>query len=330
MGVPTGLPDGTYVVAWRVLSGDSHPIRGAYAFSVGEPTEDGQGLIERVLDREAESESVDAALAVTRFVGLALILLCVGGVGFLTLAADPAGAPRLVALDRTRRGRNPARARLGCLDRADGREGGRARVVRRVQLVALPGDPGDGLRPCVGRPRTSGGRASHSRRGGLEARARSLDPAPCSRRLHRGNAGTVRPRTCRRAARDAGGRSPCDRGRRLGGRPGVPRTRSRRSRQRALVARGTRRSAVLVARARLRDRARRDRDRRRAQPARLLAGVVGDDLRAIVAREGRPARPARRPGSFQQQGVGAAPAVGGRRSADAAALRTLRRRRARR
>ena len=89
VGVPTGLPDGTYVVAWRVLSGDSHPIRGTYAFSVGEPTEDGQGLIESVLDREAESESVDAALAVTRFVGLALILLCVGGVGFLTLAADP-------------------------------------------------------------------------------------------------------------------------------------------------------------------------------------------------------------------------------------------------
>ena len=89
VGMSTGLPDGTYVVAWRVLSGDSQPIRGTYAFSVGEPTEDGQGLIESVLDREAGSESVDAALAVTRFVGLALILLCVGGVGFLTLAADP-------------------------------------------------------------------------------------------------------------------------------------------------------------------------------------------------------------------------------------------------
>ena len=89
VGVPPGLADGTYVVAWRVLSGDSHPIRGAYAFSVGEPTEAGESLIERVLDREAESESVDVALAVTRFVGLALILLCVGGVALVALAADP-------------------------------------------------------------------------------------------------------------------------------------------------------------------------------------------------------------------------------------------------
>jgi copper transport protein len=29
------LPDGTYVVAWRVISADSHPVHGAFVFSVG-------------------------------------------------------------------------------------------------------------------------------------------------------------------------------------------------------------------------------------------------------------------------------------------------------
>jgi len=33
--LPAHLADGTYVVAWRVISADSHPVHGAYVFSVG-------------------------------------------------------------------------------------------------------------------------------------------------------------------------------------------------------------------------------------------------------------------------------------------------------
>lgn len=33
--LPPDLADGTYVVAWRVISADSHPVHGAYVFSVG-------------------------------------------------------------------------------------------------------------------------------------------------------------------------------------------------------------------------------------------------------------------------------------------------------
>lgn len=33
------LPDGTYTVAWRVVSADSHPISGAFTFSIGAPSE---------------------------------------------------------------------------------------------------------------------------------------------------------------------------------------------------------------------------------------------------------------------------------------------------
>jgi copper transport protein len=35
ISLASDLPDGTYVVAWRVISADSHPVHGAYVFSVG-------------------------------------------------------------------------------------------------------------------------------------------------------------------------------------------------------------------------------------------------------------------------------------------------------
>ena len=88
VALPQSLPHDTYTVAWRVLSADSHPIRGAFVFSVGEPVGDGRGVADRVLDAEAGSASVDWALALTRFVGLALILLCVGGAAVLAFVID--------------------------------------------------------------------------------------------------------------------------------------------------------------------------------------------------------------------------------------------------
>ncbi|MES4902390.1 MULTISPECIES: copper resistance protein CopC [unclassified Streptomyces] len=33
-----GLPDGTYTVAWKVVSEDSHPVAGAFTFSIGAPS----------------------------------------------------------------------------------------------------------------------------------------------------------------------------------------------------------------------------------------------------------------------------------------------------
>jgi copper transport protein len=89
VGLPAGLPAGTYTVAWRVLSADSHPIHGAFVFSVGRPSGDAAGVIEEVLDADAGSAAVDRSLTIVRFVGLALILLCVGGAAVLTLVVEP-------------------------------------------------------------------------------------------------------------------------------------------------------------------------------------------------------------------------------------------------
>lgn len=33
----SGLPDGTYTVTYQVVSADSHPVAGAYTFSIGSP-----------------------------------------------------------------------------------------------------------------------------------------------------------------------------------------------------------------------------------------------------------------------------------------------------
>lgn len=37
VALPDALPDGTYVVSWRVVSADGHPVAGALTFSVGAP-----------------------------------------------------------------------------------------------------------------------------------------------------------------------------------------------------------------------------------------------------------------------------------------------------
>jgi copper transport protein len=73
--LPASLPDGTYVVTWRVISGDSHPVSGSSIFHVGAP-----------------SVSVDEALAVAGGAasagpvvrGLAALTTAVGYLGVLT------------------------------------------------------------------------------------------------------------------------------------------------------------------------------------------------------------------------------------------------------
>src|SRR5690349_6651747 len=35
VGLESGVGDGAYTVTWRVISADSHPVRGAFTFTVG-------------------------------------------------------------------------------------------------------------------------------------------------------------------------------------------------------------------------------------------------------------------------------------------------------
>ncbi len=81
----SGLARGTYTVAWRVVSADSHPVSGAFVFHVGKPGAGAAGVASRVLDDENGSRTVDRSFDVVRFLNFAFILLCVGGAGILAL-----------------------------------------------------------------------------------------------------------------------------------------------------------------------------------------------------------------------------------------------------
>jgi copper transport protein len=83
--VRSGLPRGTYTVAWRVVSADSHPVSGAFVFHVGKPGAGAAGVVGQVLDEQAGSRAVDRGFDVVRFLTFAFILLCVGGAGALAI-----------------------------------------------------------------------------------------------------------------------------------------------------------------------------------------------------------------------------------------------------
>ncbi len=76
VGLREGLPQGTYTVAWRAISADAHPIRGAFVFHIGAPGANPAGI------HIAEDETpawLDAVFAVDRFLVFALVLLAFGG-----------------------------------------------------------------------------------------------------------------------------------------------------------------------------------------------------------------------------------------------------------
>ncbi|MDQ8705874.1 copper resistance protein CopC [Streptomyces sp. LHD-70] len=80
-GVPlhSGLPEGTFTVAWRAVSADSHPISGAFSFSIGAPSKTSVALPEQ----EAGGGPVGVLYDIARYVSYAGFALLVGGAAFL-------------------------------------------------------------------------------------------------------------------------------------------------------------------------------------------------------------------------------------------------------
>jgi copper transport protein len=80
------LSDGTYVVTWRVISADSHPVRGAFTFTVGTSAttaKQAQGLAARLLTDEGGSATVGVLFAIMRFGAFAGMAILIGAVAFL-------------------------------------------------------------------------------------------------------------------------------------------------------------------------------------------------------------------------------------------------------
>ncbi|WP_424212742.1 copper resistance CopC/CopD family protein [Streptomyces sp. BI20] len=82
-----GLGNGTYTVAWQAVSADSHPVSGAFTFSIGAPSATDVSLPTRA----AGGGPVGAAYEVARFVSYAGFTVLVGGAAFI-LVCMPGGA----------------------------------------------------------------------------------------------------------------------------------------------------------------------------------------------------------------------------------------------
>ncbi|MEU9110606.1 copper resistance protein CopC [Streptomyces sp. NPDC048483] len=86
-GLPPGLPDGTYTVAWQAVSADSHPVAGAFTFSIGAPSK----TTAAVPQQEAGGGLVGALYGIARYLAYAGFVLLAGGAAFV-VACRPAAA----------------------------------------------------------------------------------------------------------------------------------------------------------------------------------------------------------------------------------------------
>lgn len=75
----SGLPDGTYTVAWQAVSADSHPISGAFTFSIGAPSDTTVALP----SQEAGGGPVGVVYDIARYAAYGGFVLLVGGSAFV-------------------------------------------------------------------------------------------------------------------------------------------------------------------------------------------------------------------------------------------------------
>ncbi|MFF9849149.1 copper resistance CopC/CopD family protein [Streptomyces litmocidini] len=87
VGLRAGLPDGTYTVAWQAVSADSHPVAGAFTFSIGAPSTTSVALSEQA----PGGGLVGALYGIARYLAYAGFAVLVGG-GAFVLACWPRGA----------------------------------------------------------------------------------------------------------------------------------------------------------------------------------------------------------------------------------------------
>jgi copper transport protein len=89
--IPRRLARGTYTVAWRVTSADTHVVHGEFSFSVGVRGNAG-AIAAELRARGAVPEGIALGFGIVRFFNLLLLLACGGGAAVLVLVlrdADP-------------------------------------------------------------------------------------------------------------------------------------------------------------------------------------------------------------------------------------------------
>ncbi|MFJ3360663.1 copper resistance CopC/CopD family protein [Streptomyces anthocyanicus] len=89
VALPDGLGEGTYTVAWRVVSADSHPVSGAFTFSVGKPSQTSAPI-----DTGPTEDPLTAVLhKLARYLAYLAAALLIGTAAFVALCRPPDPAP---------------------------------------------------------------------------------------------------------------------------------------------------------------------------------------------------------------------------------------------
>ncbi|MET7485001.1 copper resistance protein CopC [Streptomyces sp. NPDC005538] len=78
--IRSGLPDGTYTVAWQVVSADSHPVGGAFTFSIGAPS---KTTVSASTDQNVGGGLVGGLYGFGRYMSYAGFIVMVGAAAFV-------------------------------------------------------------------------------------------------------------------------------------------------------------------------------------------------------------------------------------------------------
>ncbi|MCU1353437.1 MAG: copper resistance protein CopC, partial [Acidimicrobiales bacterium] len=87
----SGLGDGGYIVSWRVISADSHPIDGGISFVVGNGAVPSKDAVSKIGGHDRPWRVAGALLRIVTYTAGALL---VGGILFLTLVHEPGADAR--------------------------------------------------------------------------------------------------------------------------------------------------------------------------------------------------------------------------------------------
>lgn len=90
--LPKGLGTGTFTVAWRVVSADSHPVSGAFTFSIGKPS-----ASVAPVPVDPAGDTVSATLYdIARYVAYGGLALLIGTAAFVLVCGFPGPVRRLL------------------------------------------------------------------------------------------------------------------------------------------------------------------------------------------------------------------------------------------
>ncbi len=92
------LSNGSYVVDWRVVSSDSHPVHAAYTFQVGPDSNLAPGLLDQIIGSSHTGKTSSIGLGISRSLVTASIAMVFGGLLICGLGIVPFGRRQRLAI----------------------------------------------------------------------------------------------------------------------------------------------------------------------------------------------------------------------------------------